>query len=350
MLSWLSITSYGATLVTTFTTSYTAHPNEQSVTINFPSPPISEPWKFTILPPPDDPTSKWPTTMLMPLQPVLVLTDIVEVILSNNDRVLGTDTLTQSPLPQLATAQPTITITPNVVPITSSIATGSLPMTSVTSSIVQSTSRLIPTTFSTVAGLPPSSTDTSSMTACESSVPPCTLPSQSGGFSIPDEANTDMPTPVCVSFNCWGEGRQAGLMSIVAILSLVTLGFIIVWAFRRKPRYICGRRRLRASSNHTSQYDTESESEELSEEEVRRSGITSLPPTGLMNAPAYRAVQYPIQEIYEHPKYEPKWDQFLIPPHPNPPPPSNTSVKDWAYPATDVGIYEKTCSDMKPQS
>ncbi|CZR61280.1 uncharacterized protein PAC_11176 [Phialocephala subalpina] len=285
MYSLLTALRYVATLATAFTTSYTALPNEHSLTVTFPT--LSAPPRYTVLSPSENITgTRFPTPL-----PMFVITEVAEIVISTNGQVLGTEMLALTPQPP-------------------------------------------PTTFATVTGLPPSTTDTNSMIASDSATATGASMSASSATSDVDITNIDKQTGACTSFNCWSEGEQHGSISIVVILSLLSLVFLILWAMRQKSK-----RRRHAASNVTSQYDTDSE--DLSEEDVRISGVPALASTGLISIPTEQVHQYPKHE--QPPTPDPRTYQYLVPYEPNPRPPSGTSIRDWAYPdsvtalGTDIG-------------
>jgi hypothetical protein len=94
-----SLTSYGATQTTKFTTTVTAAPSQGTFAIIFPNPLIIEPLQYTTLPPPLDPASKCNPSSL----PILIVTDVVAVILNANGVPVSTGTSVQTP-----PVQPTI--------------------------------------------------------------------------------------------------------------------------------------------------------------------------------------------------------------------------------------------------
>jgi hypothetical protein len=94
-----SLTSYGATRITTFTTTVTATPSQGTLAIIFPNSLITEPLQYTALPLSLDPASKYNSSSL----PILVVKEVIAIILNANGVPVSTGTLVQTPPVQLTT-------------------------------------------------------------------------------------------------------------------------------------------------------------------------------------------------------------------------------------------------------
>ncbi|KAE8454246.1 hypothetical protein EG329_005171 [Mollisiaceae sp. DMI_Dod_QoI] len=271
MASSPSLTLYGATVTTTITTSYTvSDPNQRTWTLLYPEPPITEPLQYTTLRPPSNPASKWfPTTL-----PVLVLTDVVGVLFNTNGIPLQTGTLNQEP-----PSQPTIT------------GTGQ-------------------------------------------------------GGNLTGTSSSGDQTGACRAWDCWSQSEQVGII-VGPIIGFLVILAILWWGFCLRRNGVCGRpgrhrrhdeegggrggpgggsRRGRRRSSSGS----DSSSSSLSVGDISRSGITSIPPMGPMNVPAYRVTQYPRQRS---PPRQNQYRPVRETGRPPPVPPPGTSAKDWAFPA-----------------
>lgn len=296
------IAIYGATMTTTFKTSYTAAIHQQSYTIGFPDPPVVGPLQYTTLP------GTAGSTL-----PILVLTNVVGIAFDSYGKPVKTATLIQDPPSQQTTTE-----------ISTYTKDGGVWTTLSTQSLISQPTVTV-VTFSTLDTPPTTVTDTQIATMTVVSTP---------------SGDTTNNTHGCSSWDCWIPAQQAGtLVAVVVAFIAIILGFC--WGMGLLPD--CGKKVKRQSTAdgdnrrwtrrpHNSTPVSNSNDDILNDDDLRVSGIHAMPPMEPMNVPAYRVDQYPRQSKMYRASPPPR-----RPPPPPPleepriPTPDGVSARDWAY-------------------